>query len=42
MLFSSIEDMEEAGATTIKQFNQSVELLNDAKSYMDQMLTKRD
>lgn len=31
MLSSSIEDMEEAGTTTIEQFNQSVELLNEAK-----------
>lgn len=36
MLSSSIEDMEEAGTTTIEQFNQSVELLNEAKIYMEQ------
>lgn len=36
MLSSSIEDMEEAGTTTIEQFNQSVELLNEAKRYMEQ------
>lgn len=38
MLSSSIEDMEEVGDRTIKQFNSSVELLQEAKLYIENKL----
>ena len=41
MLTSSINDMEEAGTRTIEQFNQSVELLKEAKQYMDRILVEK-
>lgn len=38
MLSSSIEDMEEAGNTTIQQFNRAIELLRESQSYIDSKL----
>ena len=41
MLSSSINDMEEAGARTIEQFNQSVELLKQAQEYQKRILLEK-
>lgn len=41
MLSSFIDDMENAGSTTIEQFNQSVELLEEAKKYINKILLER-
>ena len=41
MLSSFINDMEEAGTRTIEQFNQSVELLKEAKEYMYKILAEK-
>ena len=38
MLSSTTDDMEEAGVRTIEQFNQSVELMNEAKQYAEKFL----
>ena len=41
MLASSIEDMEDAGNGTIKQFNSSVDLLQEAQKYMEKKLLEK-
>lgn len=41
MLASVIDDIEEAGTGTIEQFNQSVELLKEAKEYLNRNLTEK-
>ena len=41
MLASVIDDIEEAGTGTIEQFNQSVELLKEAKEYLNRSLTEK-
>ncbi len=41
MLLLSIKDMENAGTRTIEQFNQSVELLKEAKEYLNRSLLEK-